>query len=190
MLLDEPFSSLDATLRASLRTEVREILRRAGATAVLVTHDQDEALSLADRVAVLRAGRIVQHAAPHELYTDPVDAELARFLGEVNVFAATLSGASADTPLGPVRLAEPVARAGPGQVMLRPEQVTLHRTPGDGRTPGRVRGTDYHGHYTIVRVALDGSGTEIVVRHEDLEPLPPDSPVSLSVHDTVKAWPT
>jgi hypothetical protein len=72
--------------------------------------------------------------------------------------------------------------------MLRPEQVTLHRTPDDNRTPGRVRGADYHGHYTIVRVALDGTGTEIVVRHEDLEPITPDSPVWLSVHGVVKAW--
>jgi iron(III) transport system ATP-binding protein len=189
VLLDEPFSSLDATLRASLRIEVREILRHAGATAVLVTHDQDEALSLADRVAVLRAGQIVQHAAPHDLYTDPVDAELARFLGDVNVFDTILGGELADTPLGPVRLAQRFAQSGPGQVMLRPEQVTLHRVLDEGRTQGRVRGADYHGHYTIVRVALEVSGIEVVVRHEDLEPLAPDSAVSLSVDGAAKAWP-
>jgi len=81
VLLDEPFASLDAGLRASVRADLRRLLAGAGITAVLVTHDQDEALSVADRVAVLRDGQIAQYAAPQELYDRPADADLARFVG-------------------------------------------------------------------------------------------------------------
>ena len=87
ILLDEPFSSLDATLRAGLRREVELILRDAGATALLVTHDQEEALSLADRLAVMREGRIVQVGAPQEVYGRPANRWTAGFVGEVNVLA-------------------------------------------------------------------------------------------------------
>src|SRR5918997_4213306 len=85
VLLDEPFSSLDATLRADLRREVELILRDAGATAILVTHDQEEALTLADRLAVMREGRLVQTGAPEQVYTRPADRWAAQFVGEVNV---------------------------------------------------------------------------------------------------------
>ena len=88
LLLDEPFSSLDATLRARVREEVVALLREQGVTTVLVTHDQEEALSLADSVAVLRDGRIIQHGTPPELYKRPADERLARFLGAVNVIDA------------------------------------------------------------------------------------------------------
>src|ERR1700723_238010 len=84
VLLDEPFASLDAHMRASVRADVQRICRGAGTTAILVTHDQDEALSMADRVAVLRDGRIVQYSAPQDLYTLPADPALARFIGDAN----------------------------------------------------------------------------------------------------------
>ena len=93
LLLDEPFSSLDATLRNHVREEVHALLRAQGATTVLVTHDQEEALSLADIVAVLRDGRIVQQGAPAELYEQPADEHLARFLGAVNVIPAEFAPA-------------------------------------------------------------------------------------------------
>jgi iron(III) transport system ATP-binding protein len=194
VLLDEPFSSLDATLRASIRAEVREILRRAGATTVLVTHDQDEALSLADHVAVLREGRIVQHAPPHELYIRPVDAELARFLGEANFVEATASAGTAETPLGRVDLVAAVpgdaGLTGPATVMLRPEQIELRPGAGVPGAAGRVVGSDFHGHYTIVRVRLDGGGAQddLVVRHENLVPVEPGTEVTLSVRGPVVAW--
>ena len=85
VLLDEPFSSLDAAMRASVRQEVAQILRARGTTTVLVTHDQDEALSMAERVAVLADGRIVANARPEELYRSPLDADLAGFVGEANL---------------------------------------------------------------------------------------------------------
>jgi iron(III) transport system ATP-binding protein len=99
VLLDEPFASLDAHLRAAVRADVQAIFRAAGTTAILVTHDQDEALSMADRVAVLRGGQIAQCAAPQDLYIRPADPELARFIGEANLLDGELeSGAGPGSP--------------------------------------------------------------------------------------------
>jgi iron(III) transport system ATP-binding protein len=129
VLLDEPFSSLDASLRLSAGREVVRLLRAAGTTAVLVTHDQGEALSLADRVAVMRSGRIVQVAAPVELYRSPVDVEVATFVGGATLLPATVRAGSASCALG-----ELAVTPGPGAshpdgaqvtVLVRPEQVRL-----------------------------------------------------------------
>jgi iron(III) transport system ATP-binding protein len=132
VLLDEPFAALDAHLRASVRADVQRLLKVAGTTTVLVTHDQDEALSTADRVAVLRQGRIAQCAAPEELYRRPVDADLAAFIGDANLIPGMLNGLSVDTALGPIAV-EP-ANAGvtthvPATVLVRPEQVELLPAP-------------------------------------------------------------
>ena len=132
VLLDEPFAALDAHLRASVRADVQRLLKAAGTTTVLVTHDQDEALSTADRVAVLRQGRIAQCAAPEELYRRPVDADLAAFIGDANLIPGMLNGLSVDTALGPLAV-EP-ANAGvtthvPATVLVRPEQVELLPAP-------------------------------------------------------------
>ena len=97
VLLDEPFASLDATLRVSLREDVVRLLRSTGATVVLVTHDQDEALSLGDQVAVMREGRFVQIGRPSDVYAAPVDAEAAAFLGEANLVPGRADGTAADT---------------------------------------------------------------------------------------------
>ncbi len=193
VLLDEPFSALDASLRTALRTEVRDILHQAGATTVLVTHDQDEALSLADQVAVLRDGRVVQHGTPHQVYARPVDAELARFLGEANVLEAVVEGSVASTALGrlAVSAAPGVVRVtGGAQVMVRPEQLELEAAADAGeRTVGRVVRSDFHGHFTLVTVRLDGpAGVELVARGEDLVPPEPGTTVVLSVRGPVVAW--
>jgi hypothetical protein len=100
VLLAEPFSALDAGLRTQLRTDVATALRRSGTTAVLVTHDQDETLSMAELVAVLCDGRIAQAADPATLYQQPVDAEVARFVGEANLLAGHVLGRTARSPLG------------------------------------------------------------------------------------------
>jgi iron(III) transport system ATP-binding protein len=105
VLLDEPFSSLDASLRASVRADVHDVLRLAGATSVLVTHDQDEALSMADQVAILRGGVIAQINTPSSLYRLPRDAELAQFLGEANLVEGTASGETVQTALGELEMA-------------------------------------------------------------------------------------
>jgi len=142
VLLDEPFASLDANLRASVRADVQQLLKESGTTSVLVTHDQDEALSTADRVAVLRDGAIAQCDAPQELYSRPVDADMARFIGEANLIPGILNGSSVQTLLGVLAVtgadaggdgpAAGSARNGgegpghrPAMVLIRPEQVEL-----------------------------------------------------------------
>ncbi len=122
LLLDEPFSSLDASLRTHVREEVHALLRRQGVTTVLVTHDQEEALSMADHVAVLRDGRIVQQGSPAALYERPADARLAGFLGEVNLVEAEFGDGTAATSLGVLALREapPNSSGGHGLVMVRP----------------------------------------------------------------------
>jgi iron(III) transport system ATP-binding protein len=138
VLLDEPFASLDANLRASVRADVQQLLKESGTTSVLVTHDQDEALSTADRVAVLRDGAIAQCDAPQELYSRPVDADMARFIGEANLIPGILNGSSVQTLLGVLAVTGADAgedgpagaarngSAGPGHrpamVLIRPEQ--------------------------------------------------------------------
>ena len=149
VLLDEPFGSLDANLRATIRADVRRLLQAAGATAVLVTHDQDEALSTADRVAVLRGGKIAQCDAPEDLYTMPADPELARFVGEANLVDGMLDNDSLDTILGPLPV-QAGARAnlhpGPVTVLVRPEQIGIAAKNGCRGLAGRIVGYGYHGH--------------------------------------------
>jgi len=128
VLLDEPFSSLDAGLRATVRADVQRVLRHAGTTALLVTHDQDEALSMADVVAVIREGRIGQSGTPQELYEHPVDPAMAEFLGDANLIRSSVDGALASTPLGvlPLRAGStPMARPTMSVIMVRPEQVEI-----------------------------------------------------------------
>ncbi|WP_436500562.1 ABC transporter ATP-binding protein [Actinokineospora sp. HUAS TT18] len=142
VLLDEPFSALDAGLRADLRADVRRVLRAAGTTALLVTHDQDEALSMADLVAVMRDGLVVQAGLPEEVYARPVDLAVATFVGEAVLLPAVASGHSAESTLGRIDLTD--GASGPGTVMLRPEQL-LPSTNGTG-VAARVLRTSFHGH--------------------------------------------
>jgi iron(III) transport system ATP-binding protein len=158
VLLDEPFTALDTGLRQSVREDVHAALRAAAATAVLVTHDQQEALSMADVVSVLRDGRIVQAATPDDLYTAPADMAVATFVGEAVVLDAVLGDGFADCLLGrlPVRT-EPVAgngsaAAGPGTVVIRPEQI-LVGSSGHG-VRARVTGTRYFGHDALVSLTV------------------------------------
>jgi iron(III) transport system ATP-binding protein len=165
VLLDEPFDALDASLRVQVRAEVRDALRRSGATALLVTHDQQEALSLADVVAVMRDGRIVQSADPQTLYRDPLDAELAGFLGEAVLLPGELRDGYAETALGRlatrgVNRARAASATNGGArtsatVMLRPEQIAC-RTPSPELPRGRVLSTQFYGHDATARIALDG----------------------------------
>ncbi len=167
VLLDEPFDALDAGLRAQVRGEVRAALRAAGATALLVTHDQEEALSLADSVAVMRGGRIVQAADPQTLYRDPVDAEVAAFVGDAILLEGELRDGAIATELGSLPVRGPVAGGdGPATAMLRPEQI-LCRTAaaGPGTAFGRVLSITFFGHDATARIALEGrDGREIVAR--------------------------
>jgi iron(III) transport system ATP-binding protein len=152
LLLDEPFSNLDTALRLQVRAEVHELLRAVAITSVFVTHDQDEAFVLGDRVAVMSAGRIVQAAAPSELYERPASPWVASFVGDANLVAGQARGDRADTAVGPVPLAEPAS--GPVQVLVRPETVAL--VAGDG---GVVELAEYHGRDRLYVVRTDAGPT-------------------------------
>jgi iron(III) transport system ATP-binding protein len=157
VLLDEPFSSLDATLREETRQAVAAALAATGATAVLVTHDQAEALSLADQVAVLRGGRLVQLTDPRTLYRHPADLDVATFVGESVVLDAEVRGGRAHSPLGELALDGP-APDGPARLLLRPEQLRLG-APDGGVPRARVRGVDFYGHDSRVWLDLADGGT-------------------------------
>jgi iron(III) transport system ATP-binding protein len=157
VLLDEPFSSLDATLRADLRREVELILRDAEATALLVTHDQEEALSLADRVAVMREGRIVQVGAPEEVYGRPASRWAAQFVGEVNVLAGVAREGGVETELGRFDLRAPAT--GTVHVAVRPEQLELSaRHDGNAEVVSR----EFRGHDVLYRLRHEGGRTVLV----------------------------
>jgi len=155
MLLDESFSALDAGLRVATRRTVAKVLHDAGITTVLVTHDQAEALSFADQVAVMRDGLLAQVDSPLEVYTRPVDRATAEFLGDAVMLEAWVDGDSATCSLGTVRLA-PTTRRGRVQLMLRPEQI---RVDENGPIRGVVVDTDYFGPESTVRLELT-SGRE------------------------------
>jgi iron(III) transport system ATP-binding protein len=155
ILLDEPFSNLDALLRQETRQEVRRLLKDKGIHAVLVTHDQEEALSFADRLAVMRGGQIDQVGPPENVYYRPRTLFVAQFLGRTNLLLSQAAGRKADTPLGRVRL----DRDADGTVLvsLRPEHLTLS-TPetADGPT-GTIVGRAFKGHDITYRVSCEGS---------------------------------
>jgi iron(III) transport system ATP-binding protein len=194
VLLDEPFASLDAHMRASVRADVQRICRTAGTTAVLVTHDQDEALSTADRIAVLRDGAIAQFAAPQELYARPADPSLARFVGDANLLDGKLAdGPAVDTVLGRLPLAAGCGAAGAGvvTVLVRPEQLELST---DGRAGGGLAGhvvaCEYYGHDAVVRVQPDGDpdGPQLIVRTSGGPQVAAGARVTVTAAGAVQAW--
>ncbi len=193
VLLDEPFAALDANLRSTIRADVRRLLNEQGATAVLVTHDQDEALSTADRVAVLREGKIAQCAAPQDLYTQPADPELACFVGEANLVDGILDDDSVDTLLGPLLVhsgTRAALKPGPVTVLVRPEQIGIHAKNGDRGPAGRIVACGYHGHDAVVQVRLELPGfPSLVVRTLGGCEYPTGSPVTLRANGPVLAWP-
>jgi iron(III) transport system ATP-binding protein len=155
VLLDEPFAALDASTRATVRGDVARILAAAGTTAILVTHDQDEALSMADQVALLRHGRVIAAAPPRELYSRPANREVAGSLGEMNIVPATLAGATAQCLFGTVPLTDQVT--GDGHVFVRSEQLEVFETERPDAVRATVGGFDYFGHDALARIDLMGS---------------------------------
>ncbi len=143
ILMDEPFSNLDAALRSTTRAEVRDLLSRHGMSAILVTHDQEEALSFADRIAVMTEGHIEQVGRPEQVYRRPQTPFVAQFLGRTNLLEVDAKGDIAHTPLGPIRLNR--SMHGHGSVSIRPEHLQLD-APQPGFPRGRVLDRVYKGH--------------------------------------------
>ena len=159
LLLDEPFSNLDASLRQRLRVEVREIIRRAGATAILVTHEQEEALSLADRVAFMWQGRVEQSGTPERIYREPETLHIATSIGDAIVLPCRARNGRVRSPFGehaaPPDAAECV-------VVIRPEDVRIGGA-GDPGVPGEVLGRTFYGHDQMLRVRTQ-AGDDLSVR--------------------------
>ena len=147
LLLDEPFSNLDTSLRTEVRTEVRELLAELGITSIFVTHDQDEAFIVGDRVAVMREGKIVQTDSPQGLYHHPVDQWTAEFVGTVSLLKGNAASGFASCSLGSVAI-DPKLN-GSVDVMIRPEQLSI-AAGGDAE----VQAVEYYGHDSMVFVAL------------------------------------
>jgi iron(III) transport system ATP-binding protein len=150
VLLDEPFAALDASLRDTLRLQVRAILKAAGASALLVTHDQAEALSLAETVAVMRDGRIEQVGTPEAVYERPTTRWLAEFLGEADVLPGTARAGVVECELG--RFGTSAGLSGPVDVVLRPESVAIGLT--GGHAEAVVRSRAFYGHDQLVDLEL------------------------------------
>jgi len=161
VLLDEPFTALDTGLRATTREAVAAALRRVGMTTVLVTHDQGEALSFADQIAVMIGGRIAQIGQATEVYEAPVDLETARLIGDTVELAGTVSGDGrhAQTAVGPVVLRSDTP-PGPATILLRPEQLKVRTGPG----AWRVHSVEYFGHDYLMDVFSTRAGLSLKAR--------------------------
>ena len=171
ILLDEPFDALDAGLRAQVRAEVRAALRETDTTGMLVTHDQEEALSLADQVAVLRDGRIVQSGPPRELYAEPIDLEVALFVGDAVVLEAEVEGAVASTVLGRLAVADPprAAHRRPGPRRPAPRAAPL-RAARRRAGPAGEPGAGWSGSTTTATTASPRSGSRAGWRSPPVAP--------------------
>jgi iron(III) transport system ATP-binding protein len=194
VLLDEPFSSLDAGLRSSVRSDVQDVLRAGGITAVLVTHDQDEALSVADQVAVIRDGTIGQSGTPQELYDHPVDPSMARFLGDANLVSATVEGNKVSTPFGALELRRDSltwSGGGAAVALVRPEQLVLSTTLSGSGLRATVVRTQFHGHDTVITVVpLDPPGSDpITVRADGDLVVAKGTEVEITADGSAVAWP-
>jgi iron(III) transport system ATP-binding protein len=177
ILLDEPWSNVDPHLRETLRAEVAEIFRPLGVTTVLVTHDREEAFSLADRIALMRDGAIVQEGTSEELYFAPASRWAAEFVGAANVLSGQVVGGLIRTPLG----AFPANGHGAddaASVLVRPELLELSPDPVG---PGEVVAREFRGHDVLYRVLLEG--VELVSQRPSTEVVPLGSRVSIRLHD-------
>ena len=186
VLLDEPFSNLDATLRVHMRDEVRPILRDAEATAVFVTHDQEEALSIADRIAVMRSGRVLQVDEPAELYAHPADRFVATFVGDADLVAGRVDGDAVTTAVGRLR-----GRGGTGSRATWRSRSVPSGCASGSTAPARAScgASTYFGHDQLVEVWLE-DGARVRSRMGPARAFEPGDRVSVAVTGEVIAFAT
>jgi iron(III) transport system ATP-binding protein len=179
VLLDEPFSGLDTRLREQVRDVTLEALRKSGTATLMVTHDAEEAMFMADRIAVMRDGRIVQEGTPIDLYRHPSSLFVAAFFGEINRLGGTARGGEVATRFGPVPAA--LADGAPAEVVIRPEAIHVSLAgESDGKVPARVVSAHPLGRSTRLVLALD-DGLKIKARIWGLYHPAVDAPVMLSL---------
>jgi iron(III) transport system ATP-binding protein len=177
VLLDEPWSNVDPFLRETLRAEVAEIIRPLGVTVLLVTHDREEAFSLADRIALMRDGKVVQEGTPEQLYFAPASRWAAEFVGAANVLSGRVVDGRIETAIGAF-LANGASAESDAQVLVRPELLELEPSPTGA---ARVVGREFRGHDVFYRVRLDD--LELVSHRPSTEVVDLGSRVSIRVHD-------
>ena len=192
LLLDEPLSALDLKLRQAMRDELRALQRATGITFIFVTHDQEEALDMSDRICVLGAGEVQQIGAPNEVYEDPENRFVADFIGETNFFPAEVIAVEGDratvqTALGKVETFQKGARVGaPAMLSLRPEKIGLDdqaqvAASGGALLQGIVSSRNYMGGYTHYTIAVNGMDLRVSKRNavSHSAALEPGRPVTL-----------
>jgi len=177
VLLDEPWSNVDPFLRESLRAEVSEIIRPLGVTVLLVTHDREEAFSLADRIALMRDGAVVQEGTSEEIYFAPVSRWAAEFVGAANVLTGHVVDGHVETSVGAFP-ANGASGLGAAQVLVRPELLELEPDPAGA---AEVVAREFRGHDVFYRLLLDG--VELVSHRPSTEVVPLGSRVSIRLHD-------
>jgi len=191
LLLDEPLSALDAKLRDAMRLELVKLQQTVGVSFIIVTHDQAEALAMADRIAVLEAGRLRQLASPIDLYKKPADAFVADFIGRVNLFDVTAgTPGSPDVTLasiGDVSLSTPMEpdASGAHVVAVRPEHITVHADPSTGKIAATLGDVAFQGETSIIEVTLqDGRAVQALAQQDaasGLLDMTPGNAVSLTI---------
>jgi iron(III) transport system ATP-binding protein len=177
VLLDEPWSNVDPFLRESLRAEVAEIIRPLGVTVLLVTHDREEAFTIADRIALMRDGSVVQEGTAEELYFAPATRWAAEFVGAANVLSGHIVAGRVETAIGAFP-ANGASLRSAAQVLVRPELLELEPSPAGA---GEVVAREFRGHDVFYRVLLDG--VELVSQRPSTEVVDLGSRVAIRVHD-------
>ena len=167
LLLDEPLSALDRKVRAEMQLELKRLQHEVGITFVVVTHDQEEAMSMADRIAVMHEGKVQQIADPVTLYTRPATVFVADFIGSGTLIAGTATSAfTADLPGGPVLPSvNPNGVTGDAMVMLRPEHVTITENTSTAPLAGTVVETHFYGGSSVTAVQIAGQESPVIARH-------------------------
>jgi iron(III) transport system ATP-binding protein len=189
LLLDEPFSNLDAALRTQVRAEVRSILKASGTTVIFVTHDQEEALSQADEVAVMFEGQIVQVAPPQQLYLEPLNRRVAAFVGEANFLVGEAHGRQVRCAVGTLNTT--TTAQGKVEVLLRPE--VIHIDHGEQSNAGdapraTIRWREFYGHDQRVGLSL-ADGTRLVARLDARFRFDIGDAVTIAVNTPVQVYP-
>jgi ABC-type Fe3+/spermidine/putrescine transport system ATPase subunit len=181
LLLDEPLSSLDAHLRDGMRELILDVHRDRGLTTIVVTHDQEEAVLLADEIALLFDGRLHQHGAPRTFFEHPATVRTARFFGNPNLIAGERSGDRVRTPLGDLPVPDGVAGDGPVWVAIRPERIRVHRGPAAVAVTGTVQSSAFLGTRTRAVVEVAGTRLTVDVADDGLADVGPGAPLSLDL---------
>ncbi|MGN6778666.1 ABC transporter ATP-binding protein [Rhizobium sp.] len=187
LLLDEPLSNLDARLRRRVRTDIRELQQRLGFTAVYVTHDQDEALAVSDRIIVMKDGGIAQQGAPRELYDAPASAFIADFMGDANVMPCDVIEADGDSAMIAIqglrhRVNSRSVKCGSAQLAVRPNAIILTPGTGNGQFNGRITHSAYLGDHVEYEVKTDRGSLFVVDATVD-SALPPHTDVTIAFKD-------